>query len=687
MTQENVFSRAEWIFAGAAEAPVVNRYFVYRETFSAAGAGEAKLYISAHSQYAVYLNGVFVNAGQYEDYEFHPVYDELPVSAFLRQGSNQLEVFQYVCGEDFSTRCKGVPGVIFALFEVGEGLLFSAAGCPSGEDRRFLPGTEKITNQLGFTAEYDARGPEPVWAGAVRVEKEKKLFPRPVKKLTVGKALRAVRRAQGVFWENDPALPKAQRMQTAFLSAREDVFQEAGEDTQWDLPADCRADGVYWIGDLGNECAGWLTLSADVAEGTEILIGFGEHLDDLRVRAAVGGRNFCMRYIAKAGHNEFFYPFQRVGLRYLEIHIYARQGRICRFGLVPTDYPLTPRPAPVSDRLHRMIYETGCRTLAKCMHEHYEDCPWREQALYAMDSRVQMLCGYYAFGELDMPRASLLLMARSLRERDGLLELCAPGRVRVNIPSFTAVFTRAALEYAQHSGDQAFTAEILPTVLQIARGFAQRMDENGLIPLYRGQEYWNFYEWREGLDGRERHAEKVFEAPLNAFVSDQFRCCAQLCQMAGESAGAARFYACHQAMNAALHARFFDPARRAYVTRLGDASPRHALTQALMLFSGAVPAENRAEVERVLRQGDLIPCSLSMTIYLYDALLKNPDPENRAFVLADIHRLWGGMIRAGADTFWETERGADDFARAGSLCHGWSAVPVYIFGRYFAGDA
>ena len=26
-------------------------------------------------------------------------------------------------------------------------------------------------------------------------------------------------------------------------------------------------------------------------------------------------------------------------------------------------------------------------------------------------------------------------------------------------------------------------------------------------------------------------------------------------------------------------------------------------------------------------QGDLIPCSLSMTIYLYDALLKNPDPE------------------------------------------------------------
>lgn len=35
------------------------------------------------------------------------------------------------------------------------------------------------------------------------------------------------------------------------------------------------------------------------------------------------------------------------------------------------------------------------------MHEHYEDYPWREQALYAFDSRNQALYGYYAFGNYD----------------------------------------------------------------------------------------------------------------------------------------------------------------------------------------------------------------------------------------------------------------------------------------------
>jgi hypothetical protein len=58
------------------------------------------------------------------------------------------------------------------------------------------------------------------------------------------------------------------------------------------------------------------------------------------------------------------------------------------------------------------------------MHEHYEDCPWREQALYTMDSRNQMLSGYYALSEYVFPRASLVLISKGVRP-DGLLSLDA----------------------------------------------------------------------------------------------------------------------------------------------------------------------------------------------------------------------------------------------------------------------
>ena len=51
-------------------------------------------------------------------------------------------------------------------------------------------------------------------------------------------------------------------------------------------------------------------------------------------------------------------------------------------------------------------------------------------------------------------------------------------------------------------------------------------------------------------------------------------------------------------------------------------------------------------------------------------------------VLEQIETVWSKMLSAGAQTFWETEAGSGDFDRSGSLCHGWSAVPLYIFAKY-----
>ena len=39
----------------------------------------------------------------------------------------------------------------------------------------------------------------------------------------------------------------------------------------------------------------------------------------------------------------------------------------------------------------------------------------------------------------------------------------------------------------------------------------------------------------------------------------------------------------------------------------------------------------------------------------------------------------GYMLDCGATSFWETIIGEADFGRAGSLCHGWSAMPLYYY--------
>ena len=77
----------------------------------------------------------------------------------------------------------------------------------------------------------------------------------------------------------------------------------------------------------------------------------------------------------------------------------------------------------------------------------------------------------------------------------------------------------------------------------------------------------------------------------------------------------------------------------------------------------------------------MIPCTLSASIYEYDVLLQMGDAY-RAYVRREVEEVWGKMLYAGATTFWETDLGDKDFHNAGSLCHGWSAVPVYLYGKY-----
>ena len=43
------------------------------------------------------------------------------------------------------------------------------------------------------------------------------------------------------------------------------------------------------------------------------------------------------------------------------------------------------------------------------------------------------------------------------------------------------------------------------------------------------------------------------------------------------------------------------------------------------------------------------------------------------------------MLFQGATTFWEDEDGEAAFNGAGSLCHGWSATPLYLYFRYVLG--
>ena len=77
----------------------------------------------------------------------------------------------------------------------------------------------------------------------------------------------------------------------------------------------------------------------------------------------------------------------------------------------------------------------------------------------------------------------------------------------------------------------------------------------------------------------------------------------------------------------------------------------------------------------------MIPATLSMKAFKYDALLMVNEEKYAERILNEIDQNYAYMLNQGATSFWETLKGAEDFHNAGSLCHGWSAIPIIYYHR------
>ena len=110
------------------------------------------------------------------------------------------------------------------------------------------------------------------------------------------------------------------------------------------------------------------------------------------------------------------------------------------------------------------------------------------------------------------------------------------------------------------------------------------------------------------------------------------------------------------------------------------------LTNALCLLCGAAENVDKTVMLEILAHNGgqydgfkVIPNTLSMNSFRFDALLKCDREKYSKVILDEIDRDYLYMLRNGATSFWETIVGDFDFGYAGSLCHGWSALPIYYY--------
>ena len=691
---------------------VLNVYADFSESFTVTDpAVPVMLAISADSHYAVTVNGEAVNGNQFADFPDYKVYDTVDITSLIHVGKNELLVTGYCQGESSLVYRAGEAGVLFEVRQGEEVLCYSNAETPCRLHAGYRSGEiERITDQLSFSFRYDAVAadtPQP-WQRCVVREGYDALYPRPCAPLRLEERVPATIAAQGILYKpQDESLPCGEYMkQTALCSL---LPKEMGFDmAHTTLPSaegitlqNDGGDGVFVVVDLLKETAGLLDIEFTVPHEAEIYVGFGEHLDQLRVMTSVDGRQFAIVYRAKAGHNRFVHRFKRLAGRYLQIHFPSKTAAVHYIGLQPTVYPVTDCGGLVcDDQLHSRIYEVAKHTLQLCMHEHYEDCPWREQALYGMDSRVEMLCAYRAFKEYDLAKASLRLFAHSQRE-NGQLELCAPAWAPIYIPSFNLCYVVGCADYLVHTGDVAFMQEIYPVLRRLIQAFAAKQTASGVIACFTEPEAWNFYEWAPGLDGRpkklwpsdckaefvEENSGEWVSAPLNAYFVMALKAYVTISRAVGCDDEAQRATTLQQTIVKAAERLFWNADKACYASYYGNGQHRHyaELTQALFLCADMVPSEKQQALRRQLCEGNehWVPMTVGSLFHKYAALMQDGNTYADA-VFDEIATRWGNMLTAGATSFWETFSGASEytFGGAGSLCHGWAALPIYVYYTY-----
>lgn len=635
---ENIpFQKAKWIWVNQQAGK--DEYGEFFIPFTYDGQEKVVCKLSCDGDYTLFVNGQYVESNQYGDFEYYKIYDEIDLTPFVKQGENTLAVVVWHFGEDTMRYYLYQAGLLLEVSTPTGTLAYTDQTTLSRMSKAYQNGRQQwMTPQFGFSFGYDATK-EDDWllsgkdcTPSTLVKKQVTLFPRPIQK--------------------------------SFL-----LPLKKGEKAQND-------GGRCWLIDLGEETVGLPSLRFTSSISQEILVSFGEDTRDGHVRRKIGGRDFSFAYVAKQGINEYTNYMMRLGCRYLELQA-AQPIDVDYVGILPQKYPTKRAAVRFDDAQANRIYDLCVNTLELCMMEHYVDCPWREQCLYAFDSRNQMLCGYYAFegGNADYARANLLLMGKDRRE-DDLLSICFPSKLDLTIPSFSLYYFIAVWEYLAHTGDKTLVQELMPKLHRILQAFIDNR-QDGLVQRFAGKSHWAFYDWSEELDNdcltdEEKNQPDLMLNALFVMALEKMRL---LCQSVGE------FFAYDALLEQTkVRAKQVFFREKDGLFALTVSSDKYLeLTNAVAVLAGLTNERESAFICEKLAGRQLLPCSLSMKTLKYDALLKSDEQKYKQTILDEIAADYQMMLDQGATATWETIEGAAAFADAGSLCHGWSAIPVYYY--------
>ena len=333
-------------------------------------------------------------------------------------------------------------------------------------------------------------------------------------------------------------------------------------------------------------------------------------------------------------------------------------------------------PAPLTGEspLAQRLDAVALATLRDCMQTTFEDGPRRDQRLWVGDLRLQALTNYHTFRQNDVVRRCLYLFA-ALPRADGLVAACvfekpAPRYGGLHIVDYAALFNVTLADYVEASGDVATGRDLWPVAKRQLEIIGRDIDADG--KYVDPGNMWIFIDWSQPLH---KHAS------IQGLLIYTVKATMALAHRLGHTAEAADLEARIPKMVAAARRDYWDAKRRVFVS-----GPDKQISWASQAWMSIAGVSSRVESAAALRTAIADPKSIRpVTPYLYHYVVEGLlaaglSKDARAM----LEKYWGGMVEAGADTFWEVYDPAQPLSspygdiHINSFCHAWSCTPSYF---------
>lgn len=694
LTPTSPFHESRWIWPDGCAWDLTNCYALFRKRFELTELpAEAPLFLTADQSYRLFVNGRFVARGPARGFQEHWPYDEIDIRPFLVVGENLLAIRCHHPGRGtFQYVSRDVAGLLVAAQWGGIRSDDTWRGIrQEGISRDAVPSSTQLFSQehldlrtetgdwtqLDFDdADWVTPTQRPWNAGpwfsleprGIPLLEERDMGPGRLIGENSGQSASGYLRVRDVV----------------ALRNREDRSHRPARSSDGILRVEPTGIGTFrsYLVDFGRSVVGNLSIEIEGAAGGEILdTHYAETVADATLtpdlvmptecRISIGDRLICR---PGSMRHHFYHHY---GFRYLTLTVRdVTQPLVVRHHLQWTGYPLE-RSGEFTSSEHQFedIWKICAWTQQCCALDAYVDTPWREQAQWWGDARVQGWNTFHLSGDTRLFRRGIAQIA-SQTIPEGLTFGHAP-TVSHNcvLPDFTLIWMLTLWDdYWQTGSIETFLAH--RDTVRRALDYFRRQTHDGLVAY--DPRFWLFLDWTGLLKDR-------FSSIYNLWLLLTLEKLAELNTLAHAPEEAADLTAWAADLRVAL-SRLLLPGGLLSdgINPQGQivaSTSLHAQTLALMARLDGLNEDSAIEslILPFVRgeSSPEAPPSAYWITYLFDLL------EEKGYaheVVECIRRLWAPMIPHG--TTWELfqpERGIQSFS------HAWSAHPLHHLMRTLGG--